>query len=584
MRIPRSEYPRPQFMREDWLCLNGEWDFEIDYPMSGEEQRFFERGSLSQKITVPFCPESELSGINNKDFMPCVWYRRAFEIPDRYKTKEAVLHFGAVDYRAVLYINGQKAGEHVGGYTPFSFNITPYLKEDGNYITLCAYDDTRSGDQATGKQSDKRYSYRCLYTRTTGIWQTVWLEFIDRCHVDSVKITTDIDTPAVTVGIKIPDAALGKTVCLEALWEGKTVGTGCAALYAPYTELTIPLSETHLWEIGKGGLYDLVITLKDGDAVHDRVKSYFGLRSVALDGRAFKINNEVVFGRWVLDQGFYPDGIYTAPSDRALENDILCSMQLGFNGARLHEKVFEARFLYHADRLGYLVWGEFANWGLDICSAGQIQHFLPQWLEAVERDFNSPALIGWCPFNETWDLNGNRQCDMILDMVYRVTKALDGTRPVIDTSGNYHVITDIFDVHDYEQNPEAFAGYYAEIEKGVVNDQTERNPLQRGRQKYDGKQPVFVSEYGGIRWAERGSGGWGYGNAPASETEFLERYRGLTEALLNNKNIMGFCYTQLYDVEQEKNGLMTYDRQFKFDPEVIKSINIQAAAIETEDC
>ena len=306
------------------------------------------------------------------------------------------------------------------------------------------------------------------------------------------------------------------------------------------------------------------------------------MRSVALDGMKFKVNNEVVFGRWVLDQGFYPDGIYTAPTDEALKNDIMFSMQLGFNGARMHEKVFEARFLYHADKLGYLIWGEFANWGLDICTAGQLQHVLPQWVESMERDFNSPALIGWCPFNETWNwnMNGNRQCDAVLEIVYNMTKAMDGTRPVIDTSGNFHVITDIYDVHDYEQNPELFEGYYSEIEKGIITDQIERNPEWRNRQKYDGKLPVFVSEYGGIRWAENESAGWGYGNAPKTGEEFIERYRGLTEALLNNKNIMGFCYTQLYDVEQEVNGLMTYDRKFKFDPEIFRKINTQRAAIE----
>lgn len=582
MSIPRSEYPRPQFVRDAWINLNGEWDFEIDYAKSGEEKKFFERDSLNQKITVPFCPESELSGIGNKDFMPCVWYRKNFEVPKQYKDKDVILHFGAVDYRAIVYINGQKVGEHTGGYTSFSLNITEYLENDGNYITVCAYDDTRSPNQASGKQSERLESYGCFYTRTTGIWQTVWLEFADKRRVDSVRITTDIDTPSVTVGVKIPSEALGKTVRIEALWDGKAVGCVSAVLYSLYTELNIVLSEKHLWEIGKGGLYDLAITLEDNGTVCDSVKSYFGLRSVALDGMKFKVNNEVVFGRWVLDQGFYPDGIYTAPTDEALKNDIMFSMQLGFNGARMHEKVFEARFLYHADKLGYLIWGEFANWGLDICTAGQLQHVLPQWVESMERDFNSPALIGWCPFNETWNwnMNGNRQCDAVLEIVYNMTKAMDGTRPVIDTSGNFHVITDIYDVHDYEQNPELFEGYYSEIEKGIITDQIERNPEWRNRQKYDGKLPVFVSEYGGIRWAENESAGWGYGNAPKTGEEFIERYRGLTEALLNNKNIMGFCYTQLYDVEQEVNGLMTYDRKFKFDPEIFRKINTQRAAIE----
>ena len=258
-------------------------------------------------------------------------------------------------------------------------------------------------------------------------------------------------------------------------------------------------------------------------------------------------------------------------------------MELGFNGARLHEKVFEPRFLYWADKLGYLCWGEHANWGLNVSEAGQIQHFLPEWLEAVARDYSHPSVIGWCPFNETWDYAGRAQDNSVLSTVYRVTKALDPTRPVIDTSGNYHVETDIFDVHDYEQNPELFRTYYDKIPEGIINDQIQRNAARRNRQKYDGKLPVFVSEYGGIGWMPEGKAGWGYGKGPATEEEFIARYRGLTDALLDNEYILGFCYTQLYDVEQEKNGLMTYDRKFKFDPAIFREINTRTAAIEKND-
>lgn len=580
--IPRPEYPRPEFVRDNWMNLNGEWDFEIDYSLSGTEREFYKRNSLNDKIVVPFCPESELSGINNKDFMPCVWYRRNIEIPKEFSQKRAILHFGAVDYLAVVYVNGQKVTEHKGGYTSFSADITDYLEESGNYITLCAFDDVRSRNQPAGKQSNKFDSYTCHYTRTTGIWQTVWLEFVEAEHIKSIRMTYDIDTPSVTIGIKVPDDALGKTVTLDTFWEDKNTGSKSVVLYSQYTEVSIVLSEKHLWTIGKGGLYDLFITLKDENRVYDEIKSYFGLRSVALDKKAFKINNEVVFGRWVLDQGYYPDGIYTAPSDEALKADIEYSMQLGFNGARLHEKVFEPRYLYWADKLGYLTWGEHANWKLSIREAGQIQHFLPEWIEAVERDFNHPSIIGWCPFNETWDENGCRQCDAILDMVYNVTKALDPTRPVIDTSGNYHVITDIYDIHEYEQDVETFKSYYSELNEGKVNEPMNRVPHWKDRQNYDGKSPLFVSEYGGIRWSGTAGDGWGYGNAPKTEEEFIERYKGLTKVLLENEYIMGFCYTQLYDVEQEKNGLMTYDRKFKFDPEIFRKVNTMIAKIESK--
>jgi hypothetical protein len=288
------------------------------------------------------------------------------------------------------------------------------------------------------------------------------------------------------------------------------------------------------------------------------------------------LNNKPVYQRLVLDQGFYPTGIYTAPTDEDLRNDIEISMGLGFNGARLHEKVFEARFLYWADKLGYLVWGEHANWGLNITTPMGLERFLPEWIEVLERDYNHPSIVGWCPFNETWDLNGTKQDDNILKLVYQATKAIDKTRPVIDTSGNFHVITDIFDVHDYDQNPETFSQRYEGLKTG--EDVYVSFPQ---RQKYDG-QPYFVSEYGGIWWnpGQTDQNSWGYGNRPKSEEEFIKRYKGLTETLLQHPKMCAFCYTQLYDVEQEVNGLYTYDRKPKFDPEIIKAVNSQKAAIE----
>lgn len=578
--IPRNEYPRPNLVRNDWINLNGEWDFEIDNAKCGIEKEYFKRESLDCKITVPFCPESELSGINNKDFMNCVWYRRAVDIPKSWENKNVLLNFGAADYHTIVYVNGTRAGEHKGGYTSFSFDITEYLKESDNYITVCVYDDVRGHNQPAGKQSSKLNSYGCSYTRTTGIWQTVWLECVDKCYVENINYAYDTDTPSVTVKCRLGGDFMGCTVKAKALWDNKEVGQVQCTAHSNFVEFNIPLSEKHLWEVGKGGLYDLELTVVRESSVLDFVKGYFGLRTVCLDGYAFKINGKAVFGRWVLDQGFYPDGIYTAPTEEALKNDILYSMQLGFNGARLHEKIFEPRFLYWADKLGYMVWGEHANWELDITESGQIQHFLPEWLESMDRDMCHPSIIGWCPLNETWDFGGRKQSDEFVRMVYLASKAVDPTRPVIDASGNYHVQSDIFDVHDYEQNPELFASYYAKIGEGIVEDQVYRNPAWKDRQEYDGKSPVFVSEYGGIRWSPDETEGWGYGNAPKTEEEFIARYKGLTESLLNNPYIMGFCYTQLYDVEQEVNGLMTYERKFKFDPKIIYDINTKPAAIE----
>lgn len=578
MSIPRAEYPRPQLVRSEWINLNGEWDFEIDHARSGKEKEFFKREALSGKITVPFCPESVLSGIGNTDFMECVWYRKNIDIPKEWAGKRVLLHFGAVDYAATVFVNGTEVGTHKGGYSSFTFDITDMLNESGNYITVCAEDFTRSEKQPAGKQCTALKSCGCSYTRTTGIWQTVWLEAVSESYIKSIRTTTEIEHGCADFTLELSDNSEGCTVIAKAFFDGRQVGEAKTANHGGATQLRIELSEKHLWEVGNGVLYDVEFEIdRDGKAV-DSVKSYFGLREVALKDGAFLLNGKKVFGRWVLDQGFYPDGIYTAPTDEALRADIKYSMQLGFNGARLHEKVFEPRFLYWADKLGYLVWGEQANWVLDHSDPTNIYNFLPEWLEVIKRDFSHPSIIGWCPFNETWDLKGHEQCNELIGTVYDVTKALDPTRPVIDTSGNYHVRTDIFDVHDYAQDAGKLAEVFSELDKGIIKDQIWRATPHR--QTFRG-EPVFLSEYGGIKWDITGVGeSWGYGDAPKTEEEFIERYKALTEVVMKNKGVFAFCYTQLYDVEQERNGLMTYDRKFKFDPEIFRKINSQKAAIE----
>lgn len=575
--IPRPEYPRPQWVRSSWLNLNGPWQFEIDHGKSGKERGYAEPAHrLSGTITVPFCPESKLSGVEYKDFMAAVWYKREFSVPETWKDGRILLHFGAVDYETEVWVNGASVGKHRGGYASFAFDVTSHVLPGTNVVTVYAEDDVRSGRQPRGKQSGRYHSHGCDYTRTTGIWQTVWLEHVPESYLADMKLVADPGNACVHLEVKIAGNAAGDNLEAAAFYGGKPVGRASALIQGPAVKLTIPLSEIHLWEPGNGRLYDLRLSLNKQDRIGDTVESYFGLRTVRLDGMAFRINDKSVFQRLVLDQGFYPDGIYTAPSDEDLRKDIEISMGLGFNGARLHEKMFEPRFLYWADRLGYLVWGEHANWGLDITGAEGLARFLPEWVEGVERDFNHPALIGWCPFNETWDQDGVKQNDDVLRIVYEMTKRIDPTRPVIDTSGNFHVVTDIFDIHDYDQNPETFRAKLEPMKSGGEAYNTFPD-----RQTYEG-QPYFVSEYGGIWWNpdQKDDRAWGYGDRPDSEEAFMKRYEGLTSALLEHPMIFGFCYTQLYDVEQEVNGLYTYDRRAKFDPETIRRINSRKAAIE----
>ena len=578
--IPRCEHPRPDRKRDAWINLNGQWDFEIDNAKVGIEKKFFERPSLDKKITVPFSPESVLSGLGHTDFMNAVWYRKNIDIPTEWSGKHIILHIDACDHTTRVFVNGKRVGEHAGGYVSFSFDITDFLNDEGNYITVYAEDDIRSGKQFAGKQSTRINSYGCFYTRTTGIWQTVWLEAVEQAYVVSYKAYPNITEPSVTLEVKTAGARVGDTLRVTASYEGMPMGEAEVKINSASEFLKINLAEKHLWECGAGRLYDLTFELISDDKT-DTMNGYFGLREVKLTKeKGLQVNGKTVFGRFVLDQGFYPDGIITAPSDDALIFDIEASMKCGFNGARLHQKVFEPRFLYHADTHGYMVWAEAGNWGFDHTEFANLEHFLPEWLEEVERDFSHPSIIGWCPFNETWDRNGRQQCNALIDMVYDVTKMLDNTRPVIANSGSYPTTrTDVHDVHDYEQDPEKLRSYYSEMDKGILRDQIAR--MTPRRQVYKKELPVFVSEYGGIKWVMGANAtAWGYGKAVTTEDEFFARLEGLTDALLENPNIFAYCYTQLTDVEQEQNGLLTYGRCFKFSPEKYARIFAKKAIIE----
>lgn len=566
MNIPRCEHPKPQFERKNWLNLNGTWEFEIDNGRSGRSRGLTKADStLSGTITVPFCPQSTLSGVAHTDFMQAVWYRRTVMLTEAQAAERVVLHFGAVDYACEAFVNGISVGTHKGGYVSFAFDITAAVHAGENVITLCAEDDERDPLIPSGKQSSRYESYGCYYTRTTGIWQTVWLEFTPKTYIEKVKYFPNLAQNSLWITAELHGAA---TFTVSAAYEGRPMGTVSVQSTGGRVQVALPLAEQHLWEVGCGRLYDLTLTYGE-----DLVHSYAGMREVRMDGFRFLLNGKSVFQRTVLDQGFYPDGIYTAPSDDELRRDVERSMACGFNGARLHEKVFEERFLYHCDKAGYLVWGEYPNWGLDHTREEAVYSVLPEWLEEIERDFNHPALIGWCPFNETWLVNGRRQCNDVLRSVYLATKAVDNTRPCIDTSGGYHVQTDIYDVHNYEQNPTVFRNSYLPL----VDSDALFDPFPT-QQHYNG-EAVFVSEYGGIRWTDDAKG-WGYGNGPTTPEEFIERFRGLTNALLDHPKMMGLCYTQLTDVEQEQNGLYTYDRRAKFDPEIFRAILSRKAAIE----
>jgi len=594
MSIPRHEYPRPQFQRKDWVCLNGTWQFERDEGDTGIERNILSR-ELKERITVPFCPESALSGIGHVDFMNAVWYRRDVKIPDAWAGKRALLHFQACDYDTTVWVSGKEAYRHRGGHTPFTVDLSPFAKA-GESVTLVvrARDDSRN-QQPCGKQSMRYGNFGCHYTRTTGIWQTVWMEPVGVTAFKRPRITPDVANNRFRIETPLDGlTAKGLTVSATLSANGKQLAeakVNAGLDLAAQFELNVPADQRKLWSPESPFLYDLAFELRDAKGtVLDRIESYAGLRSVTLDGKKVLINGKSVFQRLVLDQGYYPNGILTAPDDEALKKDIELSMQAGFNGARLHQKVFEERFLYHADKLGYLVWGEFPDWGSNVNGpAGDNQKhtigYVTEWLEAIERDYSHPSIIGWCPLNETWQEISDKltNLDAVTRAMFLATKALDTSRPVLDASGYSHRVyeTDIYDCHDYEQNPEKFkANQCAPLAEG--------KPFQNGGGKWNVPyrgQPFFVSEFGGIWWnpnAKAGEDSWGYGDRVKNIEEFYARFDGLCAVLLDDPNMFGYCYTQLTDVYQEQNGIFAFDRGGKFDMARIAAAQKRPAAIERE--
>jgi len=591
-QMPRPEYPRPQFERKDWVNLNGEWTYKFDFVGSGLEQDYINSKGFDGKIVVPFAPESKLSGIGHTDFINHIWYQRSITVPSGWNDKNVLLNFGAVYYMAEVYIDGKFVGRHFGGSSSFSFDITSFVQPEKTHnLVVLASSDVRSGKQAAGKQALQYTSHGCNYTRTTGIWQTVWMEAVNPSALKQAQVITDIDQKQIVIHPLFYKESSNKLRIT--LKDGKKVVATKDVTTNNNSTVVIPLKEVKTWSPEDPFLYDLVYQVLDTKGrVLDEVSSYTGMRKVHIDGNKIYLNNKPYYQRLVLDQGFYPDGIWTSPSDEALINDIKLGKVAGFNGARLHQKVFEERFYYWADKLGYITWGESASWGMDANDIEVARNFLSEWSECVVRDRNHPSLLIWTPMNEQW-WPDKMQYPRFAEDIYNLTKQIDPTRPVNIASGGVLIKTDIWTIHNYEQDPDKLRnviynnGNFFQTPNNAIGLTTRNIMFNNIKDNinyqfpvYDKQMPLLIDEFGGIKWVEdqdkqevNSGQSWGYGQAPKSMEEFYNRLEGQVDVILSlSEHIWGYCYTQLTDVEQEQNGIYFYDRSSKFDMKRINKI------------
>lgn len=575
----RPEYPRPDFERKEWMNLNGEWEFEFDDRNIGDTEKWYQKNIVfSKKITVPFAFQSKLSGIGDANFHDTVWYRRKFILPYGFINKNIILHFGAIDYEADIWINGYHAKFHEGGFTPFEVDITNFLSTGENKIVVKAVDFSRDITLPRGKQYWKEKSESIWYTNTTGIWQTVWIEAVNNIYIQKVKFTPYIDTNEIEIKSFIHGCEAGENLFLKVkiAFLGELLTEDIYRISNSAETRRIRLNEfnehhvSRLWTPETPYLHDVFFELISDDTVIDEVKSYFGMRKISVEAGKILLNNRPYYMKLVLDQGYFPDGILTAPTDEAIKEDIYFAKSMGFNGVRKHQKIEDPRFLYWCDHIGLLVWGEMPG-ALDFSEEYQ-RRYIVEWQACIERDYNHPCIVVWVGLNESWGvpkiMNDHDQQNYALSLYYFI-KSLDNTRLVVSNDGWELVKTDLCNIHDYEYRGDILEKRYESVDSAISSLPGKRRIYACGFE-YEG-QPILITECGGIQFKKTDLSGWGYSKATDDE-DYIKRLANILRPLMSSSVIQGFCYTQLTDVEQEINGLLTYDRVPKVPVERIKSI------------
>ena len=593
METRRLEYPRPDFVRVSYRNLNGTWKFDFDDTDMGISEKWFEVHDYSRSIQVPFAYQAPLSGIDDRTFHDILWYETETEVSAE-ENEDVLLHFGAVDYIADVYINGSHACTHEGGDTPFTVCISDYVRKGKARISVRAFDPCEDETIPRGKQFWMEKEAGIWYTPTSGIWQTVWMEKVSKRRIDTVRFLSRFDEGMEEMRIYLHGDVNGLSLQTRILLDGDLFFESVTGNLHTENKVIADLIQNHIfrtnfhnpgisWTPEHPTLFDVEMTLLDERGnVLDHVNSYFGFRKVHTESGMIYLNNKPYYQKLVLDQGYWPEGLLTPPGDEAIRLDIENAKRLGFNGARKHQKAEDPRFLYWADRLGYLVWAEVAS--NPTFGERQVRRGMHLWSEIVERDYNHPCIIAWVPLNESWGVPGihaDRQQQHYSQALYHFLHSIDPTRLVISNDGWEATETDILAIHNYEHGADPASPEAADFAE-MLQDRSQIfhrpcggwDALAQGFE--DNGAPIVLSEFGGIGFDVNSTEeeAWGYTTVNTAE-QFEKEYRRVLDAVMASPFLAGFCYTQLTDVMQEVNGLLTYDRRFKCDPEKIAEANSQ---------
>ncbi len=573
-----KDYPRPQLLRESFVLLDGVWDFAFDDKNIGEAENWNNGFSKQFDITVPFTYETKLSGIGDESSHNQVWYHKTIEIDKSWCEKITLLHFEGSDYITKVWLNGQFVGSHKGGYSRFSFDISKHLIVGENEITV-KIEDSFDAYQPRGKQRWTDNSYSCWYVQTTGIWKSVWLENIEPIYVKQLKITPEINENAVVVEGEVV-GALDTDVIIDINFGEDKITSVTLPVHAGRFETKInmlcakyPWKVFH-WSPEHPALYSITFSLITNGVEGDFVHSYFGMREIRIKGQNILLNGKPLYQRLILDQGYWQDSHLTPPNEEALIEDIDKILELGYNGLRKHQKIEDERFLYWCDVKGMLVWSEMA--ASYFYSDEAVEAFTKEWIEVVRQNYNHPCIITWTPFNESWGIR-NVEVDYkqqkFTEAIYYFTKSIDSMRPVVVNDGWEHTVSDIITLHDYAACGDFLFNYYKDEDAILTNKRYHNREKAAFANGYEYKgQPVIISEFGGIAFSNSNSG-WGYGDKVQTNEDFIKRFDSITSAIKKLPYVCGYCYTQVTDVQQEMNGLMDINRNFKVEPKIVSEIN-----------